>query len=123
MDNAVVIPTVLKEILDYCDTIDKLIERFGYDEETFLEDAAFKMSCTFALMQIGENVKRIEEWLTSNSGSVRWKAIRRFRCLVAHNYGKADHSMIWKMLTTDYPVLKSEIKRLASEVGSPDSYN
>jgi len=121
MDDDAIILTVLREIQDYCDILDILLERFGLDEETFLEDLAFQMSCTLALMQIGENVKKIESWLTSNSALIRWKQIRRFRDLVAHNYGKADPCMIWKMIVADYPVLKSEINRLISQVEDFDN--
>jgi len=67
-------------------------------------------------MQIGESVKRIEGWLTSNSDLVKWKAVCRFRDFIAHNYGKVESSMIWGMITTDYPILRSEIKRLMSAV-------
>ena len=121
MDDEAFILDVLSDIRDYCDVIDSLIERFGSDEEAFLEDLAFQMSCTFALMQIGESVKRIENWLTSNSGRVRWRLVCRFRDLVAHNYGKAEPGMIWKMITTDYPILRSEIKRLITETASQES--
>jgi len=120
MDDEAAVLVVLRDILSYCDKIDYLVERFGDDEETFLEDPAFQMSCIFALMQIGESVKRIEDWLISNSGLVRWKAVCRFRDFIAHNYGKAEPGMIWKMVTTDYPVLRAEIERLMSEVSNFD---
>jgi len=35
------ISVVLRDILSYCDNIDYLIDRFGLDEEAFLEDQAF----------------------------------------------------------------------------------
>ncbi len=121
MDEEQMVQDVLENIMDHCYTIDELVDRFGKDEDIFMDDVAYQMSCTFLLMQIGENVKRIETWLSENSKAIKWKSVCRFRDLIAHNYGKVQSDMIWNMLDEDYPVLKSEITRLLSNIQNDQS--
>ena len=44
--------------------ISQAIQMFGSDEEGFLENVQFQNSCAFAMIQIGEKVKRLSAHLT-----------------------------------------------------------
>ena len=50
-----------KTIVKFCNTINLAMEHFGSDEEDFLENELYQSSCGFALIQIGEAVKRISD--------------------------------------------------------------
>jgi len=102
----------LCEILTQIDTINELMDRFGKDIEDFISDDAYNMSCTFALMQIGEHVKRIDDWLNENSTDVDWNSICRFRDLVAHNYGKVSKKIVWSIMNEDLPFMRDSIRKL-----------
>lgn len=106
------IRTALTEVLSQCETIRCLVKRFGDDIEDFISDEAYNMSCTFALMQIGEQVKRIDTWLNNNCKDIDWNSICRFRDLVAHNYGKVSKKVVWNIITEDIPVMMSAISAL-----------
>ena len=106
------IRTALSEILSQCEVICSLMKRFGDDMEDFITDDAYNMSCTFALMQIGEYVKRIDAWLNENCKDVDWNSICRFRDLVAHNYGKVSKKIVWNIMVEDVPVMMKTVSSL-----------
>lgn len=103
---------ILDDIVEQCNIIFNLKKRFGDDIEDFLSDDAYNMSCTFALMQIGESVKKIDSLLNERCEGVDWNAICRFRDLVAHHYGKVSKKIVWNIICEDIPVLYEEIERL-----------
>ena len=80
----------LERMKDYCERIAIHMHRFGGKEE-FLEDWAYQDACVMILAQIGEEAKRIEPWLNSNS-NYPWREVIRFRDFVYHNYSEADSS-------------------------------
>lgn len=106
---------VLVTICNHCKDLDSVLAEFDKDEETFNDNITFHSACIFILMQIGENVKRIDNYLIENSSEIDWRSVCRFRDLVAHNYGKVATSYVWSMIIEDYPTLKKEISRLLSE--------
>ena len=115
MDENVV--SVLENILYYCERIESFKRTFGNDIEDFLNNDAYNMSCAFSLMQIGECVKKISQWLCSENNNVEWNKVCRFRDFIAHNYGKVDNVVVWNIIDKHLPILNNEIKSLL------DKYN
>ncbi len=107
--------SILEDIIFYCDRIELFKEQFGDDIDEFLSNDAYNMSCAFSLMQIGECVKRISEWLCSVSDVVDWNKVCRFRDFIAHNYGKNDNVILWDIIENHIPILKMEIKLLVNK--------
>ena len=107
---------VLTTILNHCNDLDSVLSEFDNDVETFNDNVTFHSACVFILMQIGENVKRIDSYLIKHSSDVDWRSVCRFRDLVAHNYGKVVLSYVWSMIVEDYPTLKKEISHLLTEL-------
>lgn len=115
MDDFRDIRDVLITISNHCSDLDLVLSEFDNDVEVFSDNVTFHSACIFILMQIGENVKRIDTYLIKHSSDVDWRSVCRFRDLVAHNYGKVVASYVWSMIVEDYPILKREISRLLSE--------
>lgn len=63
------------------------------------------------LAQIGEEAKKIEPWLDSNS-DYRWKDVIRFRDFAYHNYPATDYNIIWEIISEDVPKLLNELTDL-----------
>jgi len=103
---------VLAEIEKYCEHIAHATHRFGNSFESFNSDEDYQASCVFALFQIGENVKKIEPWLNTNSDRIPWSKIIRFRDFAGHHYTKADMKVVWSIIEHNVPELWSEILRL-----------
>ena len=93
----------LVRMRDYCERIAFHMHRFGGKKE-FLEDWAYQDACVMILAQIGEEAKKIEPWLNSNS-DYPWKDVIRFRDFAYHTYPATDYNIIWEIISEDVPRL------------------
>ena len=96
----------LEHIRDYCDEIQKTIERYGNSFEIFDDDADYQRSVSFCILQIGElSGKLSEEYRLETTKQIQWGPIKAMRNLVDHNYGSMSREIIWETAITDIPVL------------------
>ena len=101
---------MLSLIQEYCERIENHVHRFGGREE-FLKDWAYQDSCIMVLGQIGEESKRILDWLQSNS-DYNWKDVVRFRDFIYHCYFRTNYEVVWKIIEDDIPDLKDSVTAL-----------
>ena len=80
----------LTHIYEYCVSIEKAIQRFGSDFQSFDWDEDLS-----------------EEYRRETANRVQWGPMKAMRNMVAHGYGKMDRRIIWETVTTDIPVLKA----------------
>ena len=98
---------LLDHILQYCRDIEKTVERFGKDFETFKKDKDYINSVSMSLMQIGELAGRFsDEYVQETKTIMDWRAIKNMRNMFAHNYGSMDIERIWETAIDDIPILK-----------------
>lgn len=98
----------LTHIYEYCVSIEKAIQHFGSDFQSFDSDEDFQHSLSFCLLQIGELGGDLsEEYRRETANRVQWGPMKAMRNMVAHGYGKMDRRIIWETVTTDIPVLKA----------------
>ena len=93
----------LTHIYEYCVSIEKAIQHFGSDFQSFDSDEDFQHSLSFCLLQNGE----LGGGLSEEYRRVRWGPMKAMRNMVAHGYGKMDRRIIWETVTTDIPALKA----------------
>ena len=105
----------LSVIRNYCERIAIHMHRFGGRDE-FLRDWAYQDSCIMVLGQIGEETKKILDWLQSNSG-YNWKDVARFRDFIYHCYSRTNYDLVWKIIEDDVPDLIDEVDRLLKSIG------
>ncbi|MCL2711913.1 MAG: DUF86 domain-containing protein [Methanomassiliicoccaceae archaeon] len=108
----------LEMIIDYCEEIENVINRFGDDEEHFLEDRHYRDLCAFYIGQIGENVKALSERSTEKYANIRWRGIRETRDDIAHRYHKVNEDQIWYSITKEIPVLKEACTEILKDIRS-----
>lgn len=97
----------LLRILEYCDSIENAIERFGNDYAVFSADEVFQHSVSFCLLQIGELGGSLsEEYRKATANSIQWGPMKAMRNMVAHGYGKMDRAIIWETAVNDIPTLQ-----------------
>ena len=99
----------LKDIIRYCDKIDKTLERLKYDHEDFLYDEDLQQSISFSLAQIGELCRHVsDEYKSETSNKIPWQSIVSFRNMIAHEYNRAifDIDVVWQTATSDVNLLK-----------------
>ena len=97
----------LEHIRDYCDEIQKTIERYGNSFEVFDDDADYQRSVSFCILQIGELSGRLsQEYRQATASRIQWGPIKGMRNLVAHSYGSMSRDIIWETAVSDIPVLR-----------------
>jgi len=105
-------------IIRFCKSIDLAMEHFGNDEEDFLENELYQNSCCFALMQIGESIKRLPEDITLPSPEIEWRGLSGMRDIMAHSYHNILLNRVWKVMTDEIPALKARCEAILKEIKS-----
>lgn len=96
----------IQHIKEYCETIEKTIERYGNSFEVYAADGDYQRPVSFSILQIGELSGGLStEYRQRTANRVQWGPIKAMRNLVAHNYGRMDQAIIWETATVDIPVL------------------
>jgi uncharacterized protein with HEPN domain len=71
-------------------------------------------SCVYALIQIGEHVKRLSSDLRGQWPDIKWKNIINMRDFVVHNYARIDVSILRTTVLADVPDLKEKCRSILS---------
>ena len=103
---------VIQKIIDYCNKINMLIQRFGPNYETFIADIAFQMSCGMCVIQIGELTTRLTDNFKNLHSEIAWNEIKALRNIHAHDYDNVDFEITWEILTEDIPALKKSLLKI-----------
>ena len=86
----------------------KTVERYGKSFEIFDQDADYRRSIAFSILQIGELSGELSKaYRTSTSDRMQWGPMKGMRNMVALHYGAMDRQMIWQTVMTDIPELKA----------------
>ena len=103
--NAIIRLKMLDEIKD--------IESFiiGRSPNALLDDRMCQKAIVMSLINIGELSKSFTEDYLAARPEIPWKAIRGFRNIAAHQYGRIDFEDVYKTVTEDIPALKETLLR------------
>ena len=82
------------------------------DKPEFLEDSKTQSAVLHQLLIIGEAVKRISPDFRAAHPQVPWRLIAGTRDKLIHFYEGVDMEEVWKMVTSDLPVLIGQIEPL-----------
>ena len=102
----------LKEIANFCDTIERRIQEFSINEESFVSNDAYQDMLLMPLMQIGELANTLSDEAKNSISQIPWYDIIAFRNIIAHDYGIVDPLWAWNTISLDVPELKSVIMNL-----------
>lgn len=103
---------VLRHIMDYCEEIDKTMNRFGNEYEVFSKDTVYQNAVALCVLQIGELTTHFTEEFKSTYNEMPWNQIKALRNVVAHNYGKIDRETLWETISSDIPQLKTYCRNI-----------
>ena len=99
----------LAAILDYCDRINDIVERFGNTLEQYCGDADFRDAAMMNIFQIGEISNRLSDECKEELSAIPWNAIYGTRNIIAHGYVSVNDEIIWNVIEKDIPELQEEI--------------
>jgi len=102
----------LERILEYCESIEESVARFGDEYAAFRADNAYHDLICFYLLQIGELAGQLSPEMRAESGNEPdWSQMKGMRNIVAHHYGSIQLLIVWNTVKKDIPVLKSYCKK------------
>lgn len=98
---------------DILESINKIQEYLG---DSLFEDLirnGMKIDAIVRNLEIiGEASKNISQELRDKYPFVEWKKISDFRNILAHEYFKVDHEIMWDIMKNKIPELKKQIKAI-----------
>ena len=103
---------ILKKICMYCAEIETSVSSIQYDDFMLPEKYERRNSCSFALLQIGELVKKLSTDFVSQHSNVKWKNWSGVRNTIAHNYEGFDMKRAWNLCTKHLPELANAISMI-----------
>lgn len=103
---------VIQKMLDYCDKIEILINRFGNTFEDYISDVIFQFSNSMLISKIGELATQISEDFKNQHSEIAWIQIESLRNIHAHNYNGVDFGIMWQTLNEDIPALKKSLQAI-----------
>jgi uncharacterized protein with HEPN domain len=106
----------IRAILQYCDSIEEKMNRFGNDIEDFMDDRDYQHGCSFCVSQAGENIKHLSPELIKKYPEIQWREFSGMRDIISHGYHKIDLETMWRTITEDIPVLKDACERILREL-------
>lgn len=94
-------------IKEYCEKIDRNLNRIQYQKAVFDDDYERQDLLSFYLMQIGEHANCLsEEMRDATQEKMQWKQIRGMRNRIAHAYEGVNQEIVWAIATTEIPTLQ-----------------
>ena len=98
----------LVRIWDYCSAINRSMQRFGADWDSFSSDKDYQSVIAFQLLQIGELVSNLSaDFRADTNELMNWAEIKGLRNIVVHDYGRIKPEIVWQIITGDIPDLKA----------------
>ena len=102
----------LQAILKYCKDIGDFIDLYGSSETSFSDNIPLQYSCVFALMQIGEHVKRLSPELKDEHPEIDWKNAAGMRDFIAHSYMDINVSKVRSTILDKIPYLEEKCRSI-----------
>jgi uncharacterized protein with HEPN domain len=105
---------LLADLSDLLAEAEKLVDRTG-GPEGYLEDSAYMLAGEAIVHRLGEIAKRFPEDFQAKNPKVPWRQLMGTRNIVAHDYERVDHRILWRALSSDLPEMKKNLGRLLPE--------
>lgn len=97
----------ISHIKNYCEEIEKTIQRYGNSFSVFDLDADYQRSVSFCILQIGELAGHLSDaYKLMTAEKINWAPMKGMRNMVAHSYGSMSREIIWQTAIEDIPKLK-----------------
>lgn len=101
-------------ILHFIDRVSAKLARFEIDEGLWQADEDLRDMIYISIEQIGERAARLNvDQAQADFPNIEWPQIIGLRNILVHDYDSIDASLVWDIVCTDLPKLRSEL--LANE--------
>lgn len=107
----------IRFLLKHIDTV--LSDTKGKTLEQFAESDLLVRATCFSIVQVGEQMTKLEKHLADKYPDLPWDEARDMRILIVHIYNKVDAAQIYKTAMNDLPELKEKIMAISDEMFGP----
>lgn len=90
-------------------------------QEAYDSDEMLRLAAEALTHRVGEAVVRLSADVQRGHPEVPWRAIKGMRNLVAHDYGRIDHVVVWNALDRDFPQLSRQMREVLTHLEATDS--
>ena len=100
----------IEDILESINKINRYTKRISF--EKFSQDDKTKDAVVRNFEIIGEAAKQLPEEIKNRFPDVEWKSMIDFRNVIIHEYFGIDLDIMWNIIKTKLPPLKSKIQKI-----------
>jgi uncharacterized protein with HEPN domain len=97
-----------QDILEFCAQAARLVAR---GRDAYDSDEMLRLAAEALIHRIGEAAGRLSQAFQEQHVDVPWRAIRGMRNVIAHDYGRVDHAIVWNTLRYDLPHVASSARK------------
>jgi len=87
----------------------------GLSADAFLADETLRRAFVRSLEIIGEATKNLPESFRAAYPQVEWRLMARMRDRLIHGYFGVDYALVWEVVQTKIPQLRSLLRQILSE--------
>lgn len=98
---------VLRDVATFTDMAARLVARgrAAYDR-----DEMHRLAAEAVAQRIGEAVARLSDDFIADHPDIEWRKIKGMRNVVAHDYARIDHVIVWNALADRMPELRNYVR-------------
>jgi uncharacterized protein with HEPN domain len=100
----------LEDIINAIHQIEIILD--GVKRKEFLENGILQAAVMHHIFVIGEASVNVSDDLQRRHPKVWWKALRRLRNVVTHEYFAIDYPAVWNVVKKDLPELELQIRNV-----------
>lgn len=98
---------VLRDVVTFTDMAARLV---GRGRAAYDRDEMHRLAAEAIAHRIGEAVARLSEEFIADHPDIEWSKIKGMRNIVAHDYARIDHEIVWNALADRMPDLRAYVR-------------
>lgn len=111
----------VQDILEAIMQIESYIGTLTYEE--FRKEDKTTSAVVWKVHVIGEAAKNIPKALRQKYPDIPWKNMAGMRDRIVHSYFGVDYEIVWKVINSNLPQIKPQLKKMLDDLKSPQLFN
>ncbi len=101
---------VIQKMLAYTTKVLRYCNGKSYD--SFSADSVLVEACVFNLSQLGELCRLIDSDFSNAHPEIPWKEMYGLRNRIVHDYEGVNLQLVWEIISSDLPELRTALEKL-----------